>query len=200
MHWFTWTQRTIRNPRGHWHTGSTGVPSTYCKAVFWQLKQSLREWKWLISSSEKLTSAGDDADWRLLPVDPREHLFWQHCPWANKALWWGLLMSLWHSPCSTHPLSTSWYKQIWGSLNKAPSFTPKPICTTTACQCHTGIQTLGNGLTPKRKMLSARRPEEELGRKRSIAGQDWRVWPHFLMGGSQEWEKEAVFLSGQPQD
>lgn len=106
------------------------------------------------------------------------------------------LMSLWCSPRSTHPLSTSWYKQKRGSLNKATSFTPKPTCTTTACQCYMGIQSPGNGLTPKTEMLSACRPEEELGRTRSIAGQDGRVWPHFLMGDSQEWEKEAVFLSG----
>lgn len=118
-------------------------------------------------------------------------------PMSKQSLVKGLLMSLWCSPCSTHPLST-WYEQIRGSLNKAPSFTPKPTCTTAACQCYIEIQSPGNGLTPKRAMLSPCR--EGLGRTRSIAGQDGRVWLHFLMGNSQEWQKEAVFLSGQPWD
>lgn len=110
-------------------------PQLIAREIFWQLKQSHREHKWLISFSERLTSAGDCSQFTMLYTS----------------------------------LSTSWYKQRRESLNQAWSFAPKPLCTTTACQCYMGIQSPGNGLTPKRAMLSSCRLEEKLGR-RSTAG------------------------------
>lgn len=49
---------------------------------------------------------------------------------------------------------------------QTPSFNPNLICIATACQYCTMIQSPGNGLTPKTAMLSAFRPEKELGRKK----------------------------------
>lgn len=104
----------------------------------------------------------------------------------------GLLRSPWHSPCSRRPLSTSWYKQMRRSLYKTPSFKPKLTCTPLACQYGLTIRSPGNGLTPKRAMLSACRPEVEgVREKKGPDEQDGRAWPHFLMGDTWGWEKEA---------
>lgn len=125
-------------------------------------------------------------------------------PLSKWGLVMGLLMSPWHPPCSRHPLSTSWYKQMRRSLYKPPSFNPNLIHTAAACQYCMIIQSPGNGLTSRIAMLSACRPGKELGRKEVHLGRmeedDLSFWWEILGGGKRNREGPPVSLSGQLQE